>query len=98
VLELRQLHVALDIAVRDAYGWQDLSLDHDFYEVETLPENDRVRYTISPAAHRDLLARLLQENHTRAQIEAAATPTNRKRSKKSARNSSDTRDLLPPIS
>ena len=31
-------------------SWQDLDLEHDFHEVETLPENDRVRYTISPSA------------------------------------------------
>ena len=42
LLELRYLHVELDLAVRDAYGWQDLDLEHDFHEVETLPENDRV--------------------------------------------------------
>ena len=65
LIELRRLHVALDITVRDAYGWQDLDLEHDFHEVDTLPENDRVRYTISPAARRELLNRLLAENHAR---------------------------------
>ncbi len=70
LLELRRLHVALDIAVRDAYGWQDLDLEHDFYEVEILPENDRVRYTISPTARREVLKRLLAENHTRTGAEA----------------------------
>ena len=74
LLELRRLHVALDLAVRDAYGWQDLDLAHDFYEVEYLPENDRVRYTISPGARREVLKRLLAENHDRAEVEAA-TPT-----------------------
>ena len=59
LLDLRRLHVELDLAVRDAYGWQDLDLEHGFYEVETLPENDRVRYTISPAARREVLRRLL---------------------------------------
>jgi hypothetical protein len=72
ILELRRLHVELDTAVRDAYGWQDLPLEHDFYEVETLPENDRVRYTISPAARKELLKRLLAENHRRAAAESAA--------------------------
>jgi hypothetical protein len=43
LLEMRRLHVELDIAVRDAYGWQVLDLEHDFHEVETLPENDRRR-------------------------------------------------------
>ena len=66
MLELRRLHVTLDIAVRDTYGWQDLDLEHDFHEVETLPENDQVRYTISPSARRALLKRLLAENHARA--------------------------------
>ena len=70
LLELRCLHVELDLAVRDAYGWQDLDLEHGFHEVETLPENDRVRYTISPAARREVLKRLLAENHARAKFEA----------------------------
>ena len=70
LLGLRRLHVALDLAVRDAYGWQDLDLEHGFHEVETLPENDRVRYTISPAASREVLRLLLKENHARAKAEA----------------------------
>jgi hypothetical protein len=71
ILELRRLHIALDTAVRDAYGWQDLALGHDFYEMETLPENDRIRYTISPTARKELLKRLLALNHTRAAEETA---------------------------
>jgi hypothetical protein len=63
---LRALHVALDQAVLTAYGWQDLPLAHDFQEVETLPENDRTRYTISPTARKTLLTRLLTLNHQRA--------------------------------
>ena len=74
LLELRGLHVALDIAVRDAYGWHDLYLEHDFHEVETLPDNDRVRYTISPTARREVLKRLLGENHARGRA-AAKNPT-----------------------
>ena len=66
LLELRRLHIEMDDAVRDAYGWQDLDLEHGLHEVETLPENDRVRYTISPAARREVLKRLLAENHQRA--------------------------------
>lgn len=73
ILELRRLHRELDIAIRDAYGWTDLNLGHDFHEVETLPENDRVRYTISPAARKEVLKRLLAENHRRAAAQAIAT-------------------------
>ncbi len=70
ILELRRLHRELDIAIRDAYGWHDLDLGHDFHEVETLPENDCVRYTISPAARKEVLKRLLAENHRRAAAHA----------------------------
>jgi hypothetical protein len=69
LLELRRLHIELDLAIRDAYGWQNLPLDHDFYEVETLAENDRLRYTISPASRKELLRRLLALNHVRAEAE-----------------------------
>lgn len=72
LLELRRLHVALDSAVRDAYGWQSLDLQHDFYKLETLPENDRVRYTISPTARKEVLKQLLALNHERAKAEQAA--------------------------
>jgi hypothetical protein len=78
LLELRRLHVALDTAVRDAYGWQDLDLGHDLVEVDTLPENDRVRFTLSPEARRELLRRLLVLNHERADAEKRAMQSNRK--------------------
>ena len=83
LLELRRLHVALDIAIRDAYGWQELDLGHGFHEVETLPENDRVRYTISTAARREVLKRLLAENHARTKTEGKSpTPTPKRRKRK----------------
>lgn len=83
VLELRRLHVGLDLAVRDAYGWQDLDLEHGFHEVETLPENDRTRYTISPVARREVLKRLLAENHARTKYEAKnAVPRPRRSGRK----------------
>lgn len=88
LLELRHLHVQMDIAVRDAYGWQDLNLEHGFYEVDTLPENDRVRYTISPTARKELLRRLLELNLQRAAEESAAkvaaAPAKPKRGKKAS--------------
>lgn len=63
ILELRRLHKEMDEAVLKAYGWTDINLAHDFYEVDYLPENDRIRYTISPAARREVLKRLLELNH-----------------------------------
>ena len=94
ILELRRLHVNLDTAVRDAYGWQDLDLEHGFYEVETLPENDRVRNTISPKARREVLKRLLAENHARATNEANSAVGKRIRSNKNAYSSTNLPDLF----
>ncbi len=85
VLHLRELHVELDNAVRDAYGWQDLSLEHAFYDVDTLPENDRTRYTISPAARKEVLKRLLALNHERAAEEKAKGLGEKKKAKKAGK-------------
>jgi methylase of polypeptide subunit release factors len=63
ILKLRELHVQMDLAVLDAYGWNDIQLRHDFYEVDYLPENDRIRYTIHPDARKEVLKRLLELNH-----------------------------------
>lgn len=68
--KLRSLHVQMDEAVLEAYGWrfdsaqrQDIQLRHDFYEVDYLPENDRIRFTIHPDARKEVLKRLLELNH-----------------------------------
>lgn len=70
ILKLRELHVEMDHAVLEAYGWHAesedgpaIALRHDFYEVDYLPENDRVRYTIHPEARKEVLKRLLALNH-----------------------------------
>lgn len=65
--KLRALHIEMDTAVRDAYGWQDLALGHGFHEVDYLPENDRIRFTISEAARVVVLERLLKENFRRGE-------------------------------
>jgi len=63
ILTLRNLHKEMDETVLKAYGWEDIDLAHDFYEVDYLPENDRIRYTISPEARKEILKRLLKLNH-----------------------------------
>ncbi|MDM8556735.1 hypothetical protein QUF75_18570 [Desulfococcaceae bacterium HSG7] len=63
ILSLRELHKNMDQTVLKSYGWEDLDLAHDFYEVDYLPENDRIRYTITPAARKEVLKRLLKLNH-----------------------------------
>jgi len=63
IFELRRLHKEMDETVLKAYGWSDVNLVHDFYEVDYLPENDNIRFTISPDARREILKRLLKLNH-----------------------------------
>ncbi len=75
---LRNLHVQMDLSVLAAYGWTDIPLGHDFHDVDFLPENDRVRFTISPAARREILKRLLELNHS-YHAEEATESTVRKR-------------------
>jgi hypothetical protein len=67
IAELRRLHVAMDQAVAAAYGWQDLDLGHGFHETK-----QGLRYTISEAARRAVLDRLLVLNHERHAEELSA--------------------------
>ncbi len=69
---LRTLQIEMDTAVASAYGWGDLDLGHDFHEVPYLPENDRVRFTISEAARVEVLQRLSELNRLRYQEELTA--------------------------
>jgi hypothetical protein len=58
IVRLRELHAAMDRAILACYGWEDLNPGHDFYQ------NDRgqTRYTLSPEARRQVLARLVGLN------------------------------------
>lgn len=69
--ELRELHREIDVAVARAYGWDDLDLGHGFHEVPYLPENDRVRFTISEPARIEVLRRLAELNRQRYEEEVA---------------------------
>lgn len=62
---------SLDNAVISAYGWDDLDLEHGFHEVPYLPENDRVRFTISETARVEVLRRLSELNRQRYEEEVA---------------------------
>jgi len=73
IVKLRELHVQMDNAVRDAYGWQDFDLEHGWIETRTTEEKKdkktgkvrekvkvEYRYTISERARQEVLRRLLQ--------------------------------------
>lgn len=81
IIKLRELHVQMDNVVLVAYGWQDVLLRHDFYEVDYLPENDRIRYTIHPEARKEILKRLLELNHKIHEEEVAAGLWDKKKPK-----------------
>ncbi|HVB73697.1 MAG TPA: hypothetical protein VNE38_09100, partial [Ktedonobacteraceae bacterium] len=57
----------MDEAVARAYGWDDLRLEHGFHETK-----QGLRYTISEAARRAALDRLLLLNHERHEEEVRA--------------------------
>ncbi len=60
IARLRELHVALDHAVRDAYGWTDLDLGHGFHDTKF-----GTRFTFAPVPRQEVLDRLLEFNHER---------------------------------
>lgn len=71
IKKLRALQREMDTAVAYAYGWDDLDLEHGFHEVPYLPENDRVRFTISETARVEVLRRLSELNRQRYEEEVA---------------------------
>lgn len=99
ILKLRELHVEMDNAVLEAYGWHTdsedgpaISLRHDFYEVDYLPENDRIRYTIHPEARKEVLKRLLALNHKIHEEEVKAGLWDKKAGKKAGKAKNQTNE------
>ena len=71
IQELRAIHRAIDEATIRAYGWEERitevgGLDHGFHKV-----GRETRYTIGPAAQREVLDSLLELNHERYAEEVA---------------------------
>lgn len=91
ILRLRELHLAMDRAVLDAYGWTDIQPTCEFlldYEDEEDDENSGLRRRKKPWRYRwpdeirdEILARLLELNRVRAeeeQLSGAAAEANSK--------------------
>jgi hypothetical protein len=62
---LRDIHVEIDHATLDAYGWGDVRLDHGFHTYRQME-----RWSVSASARVEILDRLLVENHVRAKHQA----------------------------
>ncbi len=58
IQRLRELHAEMDRAIARCYGWEELDLQHGFYE----NERGKTRFTISPEARREVLRRLVELN------------------------------------
>lgn len=69
IQELRDTIRKLDNSVLESYGWSDIKLIHDFYNVDYLPEGQNVKYTISEESRKEILKRLLHLNHERYEEE-----------------------------
>jgi hypothetical protein len=69
IVELREIHRAIDAAVCRAYEWGDLvpDLDHGHHKV-----GREMRYTVGPVIQRELVDRLLELNYERYAAEVAA--------------------------
>ena len=78
IANLRELHVAMDRAVLDTYGWSDIPTDCDFlldYEIDEATWGRRrkpYRYRWPDSVRDEVLARLLALNAERAAEEARA--------------------------
>lgn len=91
VLQLRELHDAMDRAVLDAYGWTDVRptceflLEYEIDEEEWGHKKKPYRYRWPDDVRDEVLGRLLELNAERAkqeQLAGAATASPAKRSKK----------------
>ena len=78
ITELRALHTAMDRAVLDAYGWNDIPTDCEFLPDYVIDDEEwgrrkkPYRYRWPDAIRDEVLARLLALNAERAEAERAA--------------------------
>ena len=81
IVELRDLHAAMDRTVLDAYGWSDIPTDCEFlldYEIDESTwgrKKKPYRYRWSDSVRDEVLARLLALNSDRAMGDAHAAVT-----------------------
>jgi hypothetical protein len=105
IQNLRALHAAMDRAVLDAYGWNDIPTHCEFlldYEIDDEEWGDKkkpYRYRWPDDVRDEVLARLLELNAERARAEALAGAVSGskragKRTAKPAAASPDLKDLF----
>jgi Eco57I restriction-modification methylase/restriction-modification enzyme MmeI-like protein len=72
---LRDIQMAINLAVASAYGFNDIDLEQGFHEVAYLPESKNLRFTISESAREEILYRLAMLNKERYELENGSTGT-----------------------
>ena len=94
IVELRDIHRAIDVTVVGAYGWDDLvdSLDHGFYETR-----QGIRYTVAAGPRQEILDRLLELNHARYADEVKVGQRAKKPIRKRPSNESEGLQTLPDM-
>lgn len=100
ILELRELHAAMDRAVLEAYGWTDVRTDCEFlldYEIDEEEWGDKkkpYRYRWPDEARDEVLARLLELNTERARAESlsGAAAEKKQRGRRTSKRSPDSPD------
>lgn len=89
VTKLRDLHSELDKVVLRAFGWGDITVDHDFR-----PTSVGVRFSLSDRARTEILDRLLELNHRRYAEEVAAGMHDKKKNAKKDTDSKEQIELM----
>jgi len=87
IQKFRDLHITLDKTVLQAYGWDNLSLNHNFFAVKSRIDKtgdriEEIRFTISPETKKEILERMLELNHQRYEEEVKQGLHDKKRKKK----------------
>ncbi|GAA1716413.1 Eco57I restriction-modification methylase domain-containing protein [Dietzia cercidiphylli] len=70
IIRLREIHLEVDRAMLEAYGWQNIELRLDFSEYR-----QAVRWSWPDVLRGALLDKMLEENHERARSEGQDVPT-----------------------
>ena len=101
IVKLRELHAAMDRAVLDAYGWDDISTDCEFlldYAIDEATWGNKrkpYRYRWPDTVHDEVLARLLDLNQKRYAEEVALGLHEKKGKKKRAAKKAITAQASP---
>jgi hypothetical protein len=69
IAELRDIFVAIDRYVVEAYGWSDLDVRYNFRELDSTSGSAQLRYCVSDEVREQLLQRLLLLNKVKHEEE-----------------------------